>query len=113
MDIRTYWRHLRNPTAMKPSYEELLKQRAELDRQIEEARAQELDSALGQIRKLMDQYGISVQEIMPNSERTAVRRPRAKVEPKYRDPATGTTWSGRGKPPAWISGKDRGPFLIG
>ena len=56
---------------MKPSYEELLKQRAELDRQIEEARAQELDSALGQIRKLMDQYGISVQEIMPNSERTA------------------------------------------
>ena len=98
---------------MKPSYEELLKQRAELDRQIEEARAQELDSALGQIRKLMDQYGISVQEIMPNSERTAVRRPRAKVAPKYRDPATGTTWSGRGKPPAWISGKDRGPFLIG
>ena len=103
---------------MKPSYEELLKQRAELDRQIEEARAQELDSALGQIRKLMDQYGISVQEIMPNSERTAVRRPRAKVEPKYRDPANAAqTWAGRGMPPKWLAaelakGRKLEDFLI-
>lgn len=27
--------------------------------------------------------------------------------PKYRDPATGATWTGRGKPPRWIEGKDR------
>lgn len=33
--------------------------------------------------------------------------------PKYRDPATGKTWTGNGKPPAWIAGAaDRSAFLI-
>ncbi|WP_420484821.1 H-NS family nucleoid-associated regulatory protein [Delftia acidovorans] len=31
---------------------------------------------------------------------------------KYRNEATGSTWTGRGKPPAWIIGKDRSEFLI-
>jgi DNA-binding protein H-NS len=32
---------------------------------------------------------------------------------KYRDPASGKTWTGRGKPPLWIAGvEDREPFLI-
>jgi DNA-binding protein H-NS len=32
---------------------------------------------------------------------------------KYRDPTSGKTWTGRGKPPLWIVGvKDRTPFLI-
>jgi DNA-binding protein H-NS len=32
---------------------------------------------------------------------------------KYRDPKTGKTWTGRGKPPLWIAGaKDRQAFLI-
>jgi DNA-binding protein H-NS len=35
-----------------------------------------------------------------------------KVAPKYRDPATGNTWTGRGKAPKWIDGKDRAKFLI-
>lgn len=40
-----------------------------------------------------------------------VRGPQA---PKYRDPKTGATWSGRGRAPAWLAdGKDRTVFLIG
>ncbi|QSN63495.1 MULTISPECIES: H-NS histone family protein [unclassified Caballeronia] len=39
-----------------------------------------------------------------------VRGPQA---PKYRDPESGATWSGRGKAPAWLaSAKDRTKFLI-
>lgn len=39
-----------------------------------------------------------------------VRGPQA---PKYRDPASGATWSGRGPAPAWLaSAKDRTRFLI-
>ncbi|MPW24012.1 H-NS histone family protein [Paraburkholderia sp. CNPSo 3157] len=39
-----------------------------------------------------------------------VRGPQA---PKYRNPATGATWSGRGPAPAWLaSAKDRTAFLI-
>ena len=41
-----------------------------------------------------------------------------KVKPKYRDPRTGETWSGRGAPARWIvayekQGKKRDEFLIG
>lgn len=33
---------------------------------------------------------------------------------KYQDPASGKTWTGRGKPPAWIAGAaNRDAFLIG
>jgi DNA-binding protein H-NS len=35
-----------------------------------------------------------------------------KVAPKYRNQATGETWTGRGKPPKWIQGQDRDQFLI-
>lgn len=39
-----------------------------------------------------------------------VRGPQA---PKFRDPETGATWSGRGKAPAWLaSAKDRSIYLI-
>lgn len=39
-----------------------------------------------------------------------VRGPQA---PKYRDPKTGATWSGRGPAPAWLAAvKDRTAFLI-
>ena len=32
---------------------------------------------------------------------------------KFRDPKSGKTWTGRGKPPLWIAGaKDRQAFLI-
>ncbi|MCR4470139.1 H-NS histone family protein [Burkholderia sp. SCN-KJ] len=39
-------------------------------------------------------------------------RKRGRVDAKYRHPETGATWSGRGRPPAWIDGKDRAPFEI-
>ena len=42
---------------------------------------------------------------------TAWRNVNAPVS--HRDPATGQTWTGKGRPPAWIAGaKDRDAFLI-
>ena len=35
-----------------------------------------------------------------------------KVVAKFRDPETGKTWSGRGREPVWIKGKDREEFKI-
>ncbi|MEJ0003067.1 MAG: H-NS histone family protein [Pararobbsia sp.] len=34
------------------------------------------------------------------------------VAAKYRDPVTGSTWSGRGKAPRWIAGQDRDKFAV-
>ena len=37
---------------------------------------------------------------------------RAPLAPKYRNPETGETWSGRGKAPRWIDPSNKEKFLI-
>ena len=59
----------------------------------------------------MHEYGISVSDLGLSSPKNSVKI-RAAVEAKYRHPESGVTWSGRGKPPKWIAGKDRSLFLI-
>jgi DNA-binding protein H-NS len=52
--------------------------------------------------------------VVPNAKvkvKTSIKK--ASVPAKYRDPASGVTWSGRGSAPAWIrDAEDRSPFLI-
>jgi len=48
---------------------------------------------------------------------TTTKKSKQAVAPKYLDPETGNTWTGRGKPPRWLSdaeqaGKNRDAFLI-
>jgi DNA-binding protein H-NS len=95
------------------SYRELLAQREKLERQIEEAKAREYAEVLNEIKQKMADYGITLAELGGTRVKAAkAGRPRAGVAPKYRDPASGSTWSGRGKPPRWIAGQDREKFLI-
>lgn len=96
---------------MSQSYEDLMKQIEALQQQAEEARAREMEDALARVRSIIAQYNLSPNEVFPPA-----RGPRAgsgeKVAPKYRDPASGNTWTGRGKPPKWIQDKNREDFLI-
>ncbi|MBN3760026.1 H-NS histone family protein [Burkholderia sp. Ac-20365] len=97
------------------SYRELLAQREKLEKQIEEAKAREYAEVLNEIKQKMSDYGITLAELGGGVRAKAAKaagRPRAGVAPKYRDPASGSTWSGRGKPPRWIAGQDREKFLI-
>ncbi len=77
------------------------------------------------IVKSMKEYDISPEDIAAayNSGRGIRGAKKAKaattkvVAPKYRNPETGDTWSGRGKAPRWLSeaeaaGKTRDGFLI-
>lgn len=92
---------------------ELLAQRQQLDDQIEKARVAELNGAISQVRDLIAQYDLKASDIFPVAGgRAQGRKPRATVAPKYRDSVTGKEWTGRGKPPKWIEGKDRSAFLI-
>ncbi|WP_425428790.1 H-NS family nucleoid-associated regulatory protein [Caballeronia novacaledonica] len=56
----------------------------------------------------MREYGISLNELMGRKPGAQPDEPSA----KYRDPVSGLTWSGRGRTPGWIAGKDRNEFLI-
>ncbi len=60
---------------------------------------QKHDITLGQLRKVV-QFGVS-------GERTVPSRIRKTVEPKYRDPASGKTWTGRGKTPRWLAAAEQ------
>ena len=96
------------------SYKELLAQREKLEKQIEEAKSREYAEVLNEIKQKMADYGISLSELGGGraSKGAKAAKPRAGVAPKYRDPESGSTWSGRGKPPRWIAGMDRDQFLI-
>ena len=93
------------------SYKELLKQRETLEQQINEARRQELAGAVAQVRALVAEFDLTPQDVFP-AGRARSASSGTKVAPKYRDPATGQTWTGRGKAPKWIQHQDRAQFAI-
>ncbi len=97
---------------MSASYKELLAKREELEKQIAEARKQELTDAVAQVRKLVAEYGLSADDVFPPARGTRGPNGGGKVEPKYKNPVTGETWTGRGKAPKWIAEKERDQFLI-
>lgn len=98
---------------MSQTYKELLQQREALELAIAQARQNEIASAVAKVRELVAEYGLTAQDIFPGRvSKSGVVKSVSKVAPKYRDPATGQTWTGRGKAPKWIEGQDRGPFTI-
>ncbi|ADX45082.1 MULTISPECIES: H-NS family nucleoid-associated regulatory protein [Comamonadaceae] len=98
-------------TDMNTSYKELLKQREQLEQQINEARRRELSDAIAQVRSLVSEYGLKAEDVFP-SGRARSASAGTKVAPKYRNPATGQTWTGRGKAPKWIQNENREQFAI-
>lgn len=89
-------------------YQTLLARKAELDAQIATAQAEAKAKAVTEARALIAEHGLTAADVFP-----AQGKAKGSVgAPKYRDPATGATWTGRGKPPNWILGKDREQFLI-
>ncbi len=116
---------------------ELLAKKAELDAKIEEIRQSELDDAIAKVRELIADFDLAVTDVFPRGKATKkgkrgrpakagkaakkakgqakkvkARRKRGKVAPKYRDPQTGATWTGRGRTPRWLDGKKPEDFLI-
>ena len=84
------------------SLEQLLKQQADLTKQIEETKAKERDSAIEQIRRLMTDHGLMAADIGPGKGAKKKGSTGKKVAAKYRHPTTGETWSGRGLQPKWL-----------
>ena len=92
--------------------QDLLAKRAELDKKIADARREERASAIAKVRSLMAEHGLTAADVAGKAPVLRDKPPGTKVAPKYRDPATGQTWTGRGKAPKWIQGQDRTPFTI-
>lgn len=103
------------------TYQELMSQKAALEKQaaalqeqIDKARRGEREAVLKQIRSLMAEHGIALSELGGGSSGKAAKGAAKKatkggsgrkVAAKYRDPATGDSWSGRGLQPNWLKAR--------
>jgi DNA-binding protein H-NS len=92
----------------------LLAQKAALEKQIDEAARSERSDAIARVKSLMAEYGLSVADLGKGGSAKAGG---SKVAVKYRDAATGNTWSGRGLRPNWLkaalnSGKKLEDFAV-
>lgn len=102
--------HIAHMTYRSPQVAELMAQRESLEKELAEARRKEERLALIEIVEKMRQYGITLNELMGRKTGTQSAVPDVAI--KYRDPASGATWSGRGRAPQWLAGKDRDAFLV-
>ena len=75
---------------------------------------QEREAIENKIRKLIEEHALTGADLFGSGKgrRGKSAGTGIKVAPKYRNPATGETWTGRGKPPKWIQGQNRDSFLI-
>jgi len=94
------------------SVEELTAERERLDNEIKSKTDAQKTSVINQIKTVVETYAITTEELVEALGGLKSRRKGVKAKQKYADPASGATWSGRGKEPAWIKGKDRKKFLI-
>jgi DNA-binding protein H-NS len=103
----------------------LNKKIAALEAQAERIAKAELGKAIAQIRKIMADSGVTIEHLKEGAKSVqpavsgksgsakAVKAPKGKKPPKYKDPKSGATWSGLGRIPAWIANaKSRDAFLI-
>lgn len=127
---------------MKKTYSGTMAEISRLQERAEQLRKAESKGVIGRIREAIQVYGLTAQDLgfgagagasaappkakgrpgpkpgMKPASRTSATAPKAPKAvtigvAKYRDPKTGKTWTGRGKPPNWIAGaKNRDAFAI-
>lgn len=89
-------------TALK----DLLDKQAALNHQITALRVAQRNQAIAEVRALLGQHGLTLADISASGARTQASSKKAtgkKVAPKYLNPHTGATWTGRGLKPKWLA----------
>jgi DNA-binding protein H-NS len=120
-----------------PTLEQIEAKMKKLQAQAESLIAKRMQSVMGDIRRLMEEHGLTLDDIAAHFD-TSKKRPgrpagaaskaaskrgsttksaktavKGTMPPKYINRKTGETWSGHARPPAWIKdAKDRTKFLI-
>lgn len=85
--------------------QDLLAQKADLERKIQETQRNERQAAVDKVRALMAEFGLSVEDLGGKASGPGRKKASGdgtrKAAVKYRD-AAGNTWSGRGLQPRWL-----------
>ena len=111
---------MQNSNALQQQINEFEAKLNELRKQQELERKGERTQAIATAKELIRNYDLTASDL-GFSGKGAIKRitgdKRNVVAPKYQDPESGKTWTGRGKSPAWLSaqlsaGRDKQEFLI-
>lgn len=108
----------------RSKYRDLMNQMANLQKQLDAARQIESRSAIETCKQLIGEFDLTAvdlgfvktqqiasKKVKPAEKTFVPTKPKMVYPPKYQDPASGKTWSGRGLTPRWING-DRDEYLI-
>ncbi|CUI04507.1 DNA-binding protein H-NS [Janthinobacterium sp. CG23_2] len=93
------------------SYAEYVEQIAKLQALAESARRNEINDAIKQIKDLMQLHGVTVDDLAAGT-RAKPAKAKGSVAAQFKNPETGETWTGRGRAPRWLDGKDRDAYRI-
>lgn len=81
-----------------------------LENEAAAAREAELVTAREEVAAIAANLGVSVADLL--SSKKSSGKAHKPVAVKYRDPDTGQHWTGRGREPKWLKGKDRTKFEV-
>lgn len=95
----------------------------ELREQLAQQRNNERAQAISSAKELIKTFQLTAADLGLSGKKAPARKEavnadkRTTVAPKYRDPVTGKTWTGRGKTPGWMArelsaGRSKQDFLI-
>ncbi|KVV48401.1 hypothetical protein WT27_03970 [Burkholderia territorii] len=82
-----------------------IQRKSELEAQIAKDRALVRDEVLVEIMLAIEEFHFGTDELFPLGKKR-------KVKPRYFDPKSGAVWSGRGREPHWLKGKNRQDFEL-
>jgi len=92
---------------------ELLAQQDTIAKQIEALRQTERTDAIAKAKELIAANALTKDDLFGSARETKkVKMKISKVAAKYRDPVSGSQWSGRGIAPKWFDKADKAKFLI-
>jgi DNA-binding protein H-NS len=101
------------------SYQSIVAEIRKLQGVAEKRRSEAFAAAIAAVRRTMAEFGITLEELAkalqkraaaPKGKKGRRAKPQKKgrkVAPKYRDPKSGATWSGRGLAPKWLAEKEK------
>lgn len=115
-----------NQTGLNMPQDEFINEKQEIEKQINKLKrkmrtlqTRRRRPVITSILRSMAEYEITPEEIAKEYEKrnTKAAKKTRSTPDKYKNPETGATWSGRGRPPRWITdaeedGKSRDDFLI-
>ncbi|MGU7772699.1 H-NS histone family protein [Burkholderia sp. MR1-5-21] len=95
---------------MSTTLQELQAQLRETEQLLAAAKKAEKQAVLADFKKQVELYDISQQEVLLALGYVTPRKRRAPA--KYYDPSTGLSWSGHGRRPKWLEGRNLDAYLV-